>query len=573
MFRSIQKLNFILSLSSDRHFYLLVGGASIIGFFEVMGIISIFPFISLVINQEIIITNEFLNKLFVYSELSIKKFLILFGVLLIIFLTLITVSNILYNYFFFKYIYKKYFNLSSFFFERYIKQNFDFFLSKDNYYISKVLNFELAYLIDGVLVSFLSLISRIIITFAIIISLCIINFEATIFISLIFIILYSLMAQFSKKKIVYFGNKLENSNSQKMKIIQESFNGIREVRLFNQIFIQSSKFQEFILDFCKSKSTYLIFSTIPRYVFEIIMYFTAISFIIFLINSSQKLESYLPLIGVFAFAAVKILPAFNIIFQAVTTLKFHAKTIDSVYGEKITLTKNKFYTKSNKKLNFKSEININNLEYKYPNSTSNVLEKINLIIKANSIVGIGGESGSGKTTFVDLILGILQPTNGQIAIDGIALNSENINSWLNNVAYVSQNFNFFNDSIFFNVTFNKEVNCENKENFFNCIQLVNLDDLINKKNEKENFVIGEDAKFLSGGQKQRLAIARALYKNVDLLVLDEPTSSLDSKNIETFIKLINSIKKKITVIIISHDEIILNNCDNRLVVEGKSIKD
>ena len=100
-----------------------------------------------------------------------------------------------------------------------------------------------------------------------------------------------------------------------------------------------------------------------------------------------------------------------------------------------------------------------------------------------------------------------------------------------------------------------------------------MDDLINKKNEKENFVIGEDAKFLSGGQKQRLAIARALYKNVDLLVLDEPTSSLDSKNIETFIKLINSIKKKITIIIISHDEIILNNCDNRLVVEGKSIKD
>lgn len=571
MFSIIKKLNLILNLSTDKYFYLLILGASIIGFFEVMGIISIFPFISLVTNQELIQTNKLINNFFVMSKLNEKEFLILFGVLLMIFLLFITLLNIIYNYLIYKYIYKKYHSLSSFSFKNYINQNFSFFLTKDNYYISKVLNLELMYIIDGVLISFLNLISKLIITILIIISLCIINFKVTFVVSIIFSLLYGLTALFSRRKIVEFGRKLESSNTNKLKIIQESFEGIREVKLFNQIDVQLKKFKKFVLDFCTSKSSYLIYSTIPRYVFEIIMFITTISFIIYLVQSSQKLESYLALIGIFAFAAVKVLPAFNSIFQAFTTIKFHVGTIDSVYNEIKVLKLNNQLKRSFERLNFNDNISLNNVDFNYPNSEISILKNINLKIKKNTLVGVGGDSGSGKTTLIDLILGILRPIKGNIIVDGHELNSENISSWLNNVAYVSQNFNFFNDSILFNVTFEENLIGDKKKKFFECLDLVNLKEFTDKKNEKENFVIGEDAKYLSGGQKQRLAIARAIYKNVELLVLDEPTSNLDINNTKKFMELINNLKKKLTIIIVSHDKSIINNCDKKYFMEDKKI--
>ena len=172
-----------------------------------------------------------------------------------------------------------------------------------------------------------------------------------------------------------------------------------------------------------------------------------------------------------------------------------------------------------------------------------------------------------------MILGILRPIKGNIIVDGHELNSENISSWLNNVAYVSQNFNFFNDSILFNVTFEENLIGDKKKKFFECLDLVNLKEFTDKKNEKENFVIGEDAKYLSGGQKQRLAIARAIYKNVELLVLDEPTSNLDINNTKKFMELINNLKKKLTIIIVSHDKSIINNCDKKYFIKDKKIVD
>ena len=202
MFSSIKKLNFILNLNRDKKFFFFIIGASFIGFFEAMGLISIFPFISLVSNPNLIESNSFLNKIFLYTELSSNDFLILFGCSLIIFLTILTLLNILYNYFIYKYIYKKYYEINLFFFQNYLKQDFKFFLLKNNSYISKVINLELMYLIDGVLISFLNLLSKSIITISIIICLAIINFKITILVGFGFSIIYFIIVQISKKKLL-----------------------------------------------------------------------------------------------------------------------------------------------------------------------------------------------------------------------------------------------------------------------------------------------------------------------------------------------------------------------------------
>ena len=571
MYSSIKKLNFILKLKSDKKFFFLIMGASFIGFFEAMGLISIFPFISLVSNPNLIQSNSLLNKIFSYTELSINDFLILFGCLLIIFLTILALLNILYNYFIFKYIYKKYYEINLFFFQNYLEQDFKFFLLKNNSYISKVINLELMYLIDGVLISFLNLLSKSIITISIIICLAIISFKVTILIGFGLALIYFIIVQISKKKIIELGVLLEKSNKNKMKIIQESFFGIREVKLFNQIGFQLNKFKNLTADFINSKSTYLIFSVIPRFLFELLIFITVISFIIFLIFNSMDIENYLALIGIFGFAAIKLLPSFNTIFQSITTIKFHKKTIESIFNEKKLLMKNKKKIETNKKLKFTDKILFKNVKFSYPGNENTILENINISIKSNTLIGIKGQSGEGKSTFADLILGILKPIKGSISVDNIEINDENANSWLNNVGYVPQKFNLFNTSIFFNITFDQKLDETKIKKFYECLKIVNLKNFTDKQKLKHNYIISEDGKNLSGGQKQRVAIARALYKEIDLLVLDEPTSNLDEENTRLFIKLINKLKEKITVIVISHNQKVLNNCDEIIGIKDKKI--
>jgi ATP-binding cassette, subfamily B, bacterial PglK len=571
MFLLFKKLNFILKLTSDKKFYLIIVGASIIGFFEAMGLVSIFPFITLVAKPDLIHTNSILNDLFLMLDVSINNFLIFFGFSLIIFLSILTLLNILYNYLVLKYIYHKYYDVNLFFFKNYLKQDFNFFLHKENSHISKVLNYELMYLIDGVLISFLNLISKSIIAVSIIICLAIIDLNITLLVGAIFITIYYSIVQISKKKIIDLGSIIEKSNKNKTKIIQESFSGIREIKLFNQIKVQSDKFKVLTSNFSNSKSIYLIFSTIPRYILEILIFISIISFIIYLTYESKHIQDSLALIGIFGFASMKLLPAFNSIFQSITTLKFHTKTIESIFSEKEELLQKVLNKESNSKLLLKKEILIKDVKFSYPNYPDMILDSINLSINAKTLLGIKGQSGAGKSTFVDLVLGILKPNEGSIYIDKTELNDENSSSWLNNVGYVSQNFNLFNASIYFNVTFDNNIDDNKFKKFYKCLETVNLKNFVNTKSLKHDFIISEDGKNLSGGQKQRLAIARALYKEVDLLVLDEPTSNLDSKNTELFIMLINELKDLITIIIISHDEKVLNGCDKIITIEKKKI--
>jgi ABC-type bacteriocin/lantibiotic exporter with double-glycine peptidase domain len=306
-------------------------------------------------------------------------------------------------------------------------------------------------------------------------------------------------------------------------------------------------------------------------VFEILIFVSIILFIIFLTYNSHKIEDHLALIGIFGFASIKLLPAFNSIFQSITTIKFYTKTIDSVFNEKNQLTQNTQKKSSNEKLKFNKNILFKNVEYSYPNNENTVLDDISLIINSKTLVGIMGQSGAGKSTLADLILGILKPKRGTILIDGTEINDNNSNSWLNNVGYVSQNFNLFNSSIYFNVTFDEKLDPKKIKKFYDCLETVNLKDFINNQKLRHNFIISEDGKNLSGGQKQRIAIARAIYKDVDLLVLDEPTSNLDTENTDLFINLINKLKEKITIIIISHDQKVLKNCDEIISVKNKKI--
>jgi ATP-binding cassette, subfamily B, bacterial PglK len=285
--------------------------------------------------------------------------------------------------------------------------------------------------------------------------------------------------------------------------------------------------------------------------------------------SSQKIVI---IITVFAAATLKILPSINRIMNSVIQINYSNSTLDTIYRE-INLKNN--YKKNNlsltkKQLIVKNYLVIKNLYYKYKNS-ENVFKNVNLKIPLKKTIAIVGDSGVGKTTFIDIILGLIKPIRGNILVDNKNI-FNNLKFWRNNISYVQQTSYFTQDSIKNNITItsNKDFIDINRINY--CLKQVGLSSFVNSLPKKINSKLSELANNLSGGQKQRLSIARALYKNPDILILDESTNSLDTKNENKVVKRIVDLMKDKTIFIITHKKSLLKYCDFIININKSGIK-
>ena len=257
-------------------------------------------------------------------------------------------------------------------------------------------------------------------------------------------------------------------------------------------------------------------------------------------------------------AIQRILPNFNEMFSSISTVKALEKNF--IDTQELIYLKTNFqnFTQHNTKLDFKKNIRLKNVDFSFSGKKL-LLKDVNFEIKKNTILGIYGSTGSGKSTIVNLILGFYRPNKGNILIDDRELKNDDILKWQENLSYVPQKVYLIDDTILSNITFEDDENKINFELLNKSIELAELKDFINMQKSGINHVIGEDAEKISGGQKQRIGIARAIYKNSNTLVLDESLNSLDNITKEKILGKLKSIKK--TIIMISHEKSDLEICD------------
>jgi len=424
----------------------------------------------------------------------------------------------------------------------------------------------------GLITQFLSMFSSIIISVGIISYLLFYNVHITL-LTLIFITTtYFLIGASTKYILDKNGENLAKFSGERFKIIQESIAGIRE------IIINSS--QKMLLNIYKNYerkfrlSTYRIhvFSNSPKLIIEGLGIITLllISFFYFKTALGNDMQ-FLISLAVFAFAAQKLLPLINTFYQSWTGFKSLVYLVDDIH-ELISREPSMQYTENNlvnlttnKKLEFK------NVDFKYENSNKNIFSNFNYKVHFNSKIGVTGKTGVGKSTLIDLLMGLLEPTNGQILVDDKILNNSSMNSWHGKISHVPQSAFLLNDTIEKNITFSHHGENIDKEKLLNSCEDALLSDFINQLPKGLNTLVGERGINLSGGQKQRITIARALYNRKKILILDEATNALDYN---TEKKILSNIEKKYfnkTLVIISHridtlnflDEIIdLNNIEN-----------
>tara|TARA_B100000963_G_scaffold172385_1_gene149921 strand:- start:8418 stop:10112 length:1695 start_codon:yes stop_codon:yes gene_type:complete len=375
---------------------------------------------------------------------------------------------------------------------------------------------------------------------------------------------------FIYRKSKYFGEQRLLNDRNKLKNLKEGFDGIKEIKLFGLENYFYYKFKKLIEHGSSLELWHSFILTLPRLIVEYLLIIVIITAIISINIFSSNFYDYIPVLTVFIVASLRIAPSLMKIVNARQNIAFNNAVIKNTIKKsflKSSVNIKNINLKKNKNLIFKKNIIIKNLDFSYNGASKKTLNKLNLIIKKNSLVGIYGPSGSGKTTLISLIMGLLSPDKGNILVDNIDIQSK-IKSWQNIIAYVPQKIFLVDDTIENNIALGEEENIIDKKKLKISAKKSGLDlDTMFYKGGKT--MVGESGVRLSSGQIQRIGIARALYKNSEILILDEFTSSLDKKNEEKIMKTIIDLKKTHTIIMISHNSELVKLCDKKIFISSK----
>ena len=399
-------------------------------------------------------------------------------------------------------------------------------------------------------------------------------------ISFIFIfIFFFIYLYFSKNYLFTLGKRRYIHNEKLTGILTECFNSLREIKLFNMYKYFTKSF--YVHKDIESWSTimHLFLRQLPIHFVELLVVITFSSLIIFSIKFNINTNELILTLGFYAICLIRLLPITNKIADAYQAFKFNKETVDRIfkdYQKKITATlddsediKNDIITN---KITFNEKIKFENVKFFYDQNSGFNINIDKFEIKKNEFLGVYGDSGSGKSTFIDLISGLTKPHSGLIQSDNIDIN-KNILVWRNKIGYVPQNIYLLDDTIQNNICMIDKINSSHKDenNFKKILEICELEDLYL---DYGNNFIGEGGTRISGGQKQRIGIARALYKKPEILILDEPTSSLDFNTEQKFLSSLKNLKSKLTIVFISHKKQNFQNVDRVIKIrQGKIYED
>lgn len=546
--------------------------------FEAIGIGALYPLITIISNPDFLEKHNSIAKICNIIGISTHKNLIIFSALaLVIF-----------------YIIKNLFTL----FETKMQINFSLNNQKDyttrlySYYLSKPYLYHVntnisilsrnilnggSQIFSEILIYELSIITELITAFIIWLMLFFMDIFMALSVACVLGPLVILIVRAFRKTISYRG-EMRNRNIQGIiKWVNQGFGSIKETKVMQteQYFIDN--FSKTYNDYADSSCIFIFLDKIPRVVIELIGIGGILLTIIAKMLLGTNPASIVPSLGVLAFAAVRLMPSMNKIISMFNSIKFRMPLFNEIYDDLIAVKNKKDYsertqiTKAIEDLSFSKNIEVKELSFRYPSKDENVFTNATFNIPKGSFIGIVGPSGAGKTTFVDILLGLLKPTSGDILVDGQSI-FNNIPGWLNNISYVPQAIYLIDGSIRENIALGIADEDISDEKISKVLKMAELYDFVQTLPDKENTNVGDRGAKLSGGQKQRIGIARALYHTPDILVLDEATSALDSETEKSITSTILKLKGSITIISIAHRISTLEACDFKIKFENGAAK-
>ena len=574
--KSLKKIIYLLTRHEKvRAVWLLIMILSM-ALIDMMGIASIMPFIALLTNPEIIETNTILN--FAYQKGKIfgieneHQFLIAIGVFVFLLLIISITFKALTTYIQARFIKMCEYTIAKRLVERYLNQPYSWFLNRNSANLGKSILSEVGNVVGRGLEPMMSLVTNSLITFTLFFLLFVVEPKLSLIVIVIVCTFYGLIYKLNRNLMDKMGKENFKANESKFKVLNEAFGASKEVKVggLEQIFInQFSKPAKII---AYNSAVVAILSQIPRYTLEAIAFGGMLLIILYFMTTAGDITNVLPIIALYAFAGYRLMPAIQKIYIALTYIRIVGPAVNSLYDDFKNLNRS-VENKSKDTLKLNKDIRLNNIHYSYPNASKTALKNINLKIPAYSTIGLVGATGSGKTTTVDIILGLLQSQKGTLEVDGKIINNDNRRAWQHSIGYVPQQIFLVDNTVASNIAFGKDISEINQEAVEHAAKIANLHEfIVNELPLKYETFIGERGVRLSGGQRQRIGIARALYHKPQVLILDEATSALDNLTEKVVMEAVHNSENKITKILIAHRLSTVKKCDKIFLFDKGELK-
>jgi len=563
--QTFKKLLFLLTPHERKRAFLLMIIMLIMALLDMIGVASILPFIAILTNPSLIETNIILNIIFEASSVvgveNAQQFLFFLGVTVFIILISSLAFKALTTYLQVHFIEMCQYTLSKKLVEGYLYQPYSWFLSRHSADLGKTILSEVSTVISSGIGPILELISRGFVALALISLLLITDPNLTIIVGISLGVIYWLIFNFIRVYLKRFGAERLRNNESRFKTISEAFGAAKEVKVggLEQAYIK--RYSVPAHSFAKINSSVLLISALPRFFLEAVAFGGILIIILYQMSQTENFNNILPIISLYVFAGYRLIPALQQIYVSFNQLTFVGPSLDKLYDDfkKIKPVKP---DQDQGQIFLNKTIDLKNVNFTYPNMSRTTLKDISLSIPAKSTIGLIGATGSGKTTTVDIILGLLEAQKGTLEVDGQIITKKNSRSWQRSIGYVPQHIFLSDDTIASNIAFGVEPKNIDHAAVETASKIANLHQfVIDELPAKYQTTIGERGIRLSGGQRQRIGIARALYHDPLVLILDEATSSLDNETEKAVMDAVNNLRKEITIILIAHRLNTVKNCD------------
>jgi len=550
--------------------------------FEIGGISILLPLMTVIMDSDIENQYPFLAPLLEFLDKPSKETLVIFSLAVVLvyyaikstYLIFLAKTQAKFTYHIKSVISQKLFN-------SYINQSYSFHLKNNSSDLIRNITTEITHFTDGILKQILFLGVETAVVIGISILLFIID---PLTMSVIIFTLGSGSASYyfyAKNNLIKWGAIRQENESARIKHLQQALAGIKEVKISGKEINFINAFRKHNLLANEVEGNQFFYTFLPRIFLETLAVITLIILIYSLIYQGKTVETIIPTLAVFAAGAFRILPSTARIMHAISQLRFEAPVLwlfikeMELYNEVFAKLKesNIDNQQSVKPIKFRKAIQIENLTYSYDNSESAVLFNIDIAINKNEIIGFVGESGAGKTTLINILLGLLEPTKGRILCDSVDV-AKNSKSWQKIIGYVPQSVFLTDDTVISNIAFGEKREDIDIQRINKAIEYAQLEELVSSLEKGLETNLGERGVRLSGGQIQRIGIARALYHDPLILVFDEASSALDNETEKEIVKAIDSLGGKKTIIMIAHRISTLANCNKIYTLKkGKLIKE
>lgn len=563
----------LLSPKERRQVYALFAALAFTGLVEAAGIASIGPFLAVITDPGVVILDGPIGRTYRYFGFdSPNAFAVALGAAVLISVIVRNVLTAATTLFALRFGGLRAYSLSARVLRRYLHQPYTFYLNRNTTSLAKNILAEASAFVNGLLLPGIQIVAQAVVVVSVVVLLMIVNAALALFVVGILGSGFAAVYLVSRKKLRQLGEEQVEANSLRFQATLEALQGIKELKVLRKEEPALNRFSAPSEAYAKATVMNAAIAQLPRYALETLAIGGMLVVILFLLVTQADIRQALPIMGMFAFATYRLMPALQQLFAGVTSIRFHTATLDLLVNDLSSEPDVAVDQRADATLiPFERQLELRDVSFWYPGAESPTLEHLTIRAARGEFVAIVGPTGSGKTTIVDLLVGLLRPDNGSLLIDETEITDDNLRAWQSLIGYVPQSIFLNDESLARNIAFGVAEHEIDLERVRQASAIAQLDGfVIESLPQGYATAVGDRGVRLSGGQKQRIGIARAIYRDPALLVLDEATSALDEATQNSILAGIRESDPRRTIIMVTHRLTTIRHCDRVLdIADGR----